>query len=49
MSYCSELSFASGYYTIHNGIVTFKEGTDEELKKKFWEVWKELRPKIIAL
>ena len=48
MSYYDEFSFAAGYYHIDpRGIVTFSENTPQEIKDRFWEVWKEMRPFII--
>ena len=48
MAYYNELSFASGYYSIYNGIVEFREGTPREIKERFWKVWPEFRAKVIA-
>lgn len=47
MAYFNELSFADKYYSIRRGIVTFKENTPDDIRKRFWEVWPAFRKKVI--
>ncbi len=48
MSYFNKLSFASGYYHIRiDGIIELKENMPQEMRKRFWKVWKEFRKEII--
>ncbi len=45
-----ELRFAYGYYQIgwdKPGLVTFKEGTPQEIQDRFWEVWPSFREKVL--
>ena len=50
MGYYNELSFAEKYYSIGlGGIVTLREDTPPDIRKRFWEVWPEFRRKVIDM